>query len=129
MAIPEHILNTQCSHGVIYMECVDKDCNAYLRDIEERGIIDNSAEAWEEDWNDSPQLGGMGEELRQLYTEPAWGIDDPEGASSEEPPHMRADRYSAAGDEMAASLVRDGWGDDEIAESYKRLPADGGGSQ
>ena len=31
--------------------------------------VDNSAEAWEEDWNDSPQLGGMGEELRQEYGE------------------------------------------------------------
>lgn len=31
--------------------------------------IDNSSEAWEEDWDDSPQLGGMGEELRQLYGE------------------------------------------------------------
>ncbi|MEU8756226.1 hypothetical protein AB0C88_37640 [Streptomyces chartreusis] len=29
--------------------------------------FDNSAEAWEEDWDDSPQLGGMGEELRQLH--------------------------------------------------------------
>lgn len=29
--------------------------------------IDNSHEAWEEDWNDSPQLGGMGPELEQEY--------------------------------------------------------------
>ncbi|MGV9352301.1 hypothetical protein [Streptomyces misionensis] len=32
-----------------------------------RWQTDNSAEAWEEDWNESPQLGGMGEELRQLH--------------------------------------------------------------
>ncbi|MFE4818568.1 hypothetical protein ACFRFU_19475 [Streptomyces sp. NPDC056704] len=32
-----------------------------------------------------------------------------------DPPHVRAARYAAAGNEMAASLVRDGFGDDEIA--------------
>jgi hypothetical protein len=32
-----------------------------------------------------------------------------------DPPHERAARYAAAGNEMAASLVRDGFGDDEIA--------------
>ncbi|WP_406730874.1 hypothetical protein [Streptomyces sp. NBC_01794] len=31
--------------------------------------IDNSAEAWEEDWNDCPTLGGMGAELEQMGRE------------------------------------------------------------
>lgn len=69
MPISEHILNAQCTHGVLYAHCETAECNDYLRDIEERSIIDNSAEAWQEDWNDSPQLGGMGEELRQEYGE------------------------------------------------------------
>ncbi|MGW1160406.1 hypothetical protein ACWD48_19740 [Streptomyces sp. NPDC002519] len=38
------------------------------------------------------------------------------GAQDCEPPHVRAARYTAAGNEMAASLVRDGFGDDEIAD-------------
>jgi hypothetical protein len=65
MAIPEHILNAQCPHGELYAECEGEGCNDYLRSIEEADVVDNSAEAWQEDWNDSPQLGGMGEELRQ----------------------------------------------------------------
>lgn len=67
MPIPEHILNTQCPHEELYAECEDQGCNDYLRGIEEGTLADNSAEAWEEGWDDSPQLGGMGEELRQLY--------------------------------------------------------------
>ena len=43
------------------------------------------------------------------------------GATDCEPPHVRAARYAAAGNEMAASLVRDGFGDDEIAEILNRL--------
>ena len=37
-----------------------------------------------------------------------------------ETPHVRAARYAAAGNEMAASLVRDGFGDDEITEILTR---------
>ncbi|MGY5048261.1 hypothetical protein ACWDE0_21915 [Streptomyces sp. 900105755] len=37
------------------------------------------------------------------------------GAEDCDPPHVRAARYEAAGDVMAASLVRDGFGDEEIA--------------
>ncbi|MFJ4356948.1 hypothetical protein ACIP25_11825 [Streptomyces massasporeus] len=67
MSIPEHILNARCPHDELYAECEDQGCNDYLRSIEEGTLTDNSAEAWEEDWDDSPQLGGMGEELRQQY--------------------------------------------------------------
>ncbi len=35
------------------------------------------------------------------------------------PPHVRAARYDAAGNVMAASLVRDGFGDDEIANMLR----------
>lgn len=69
MAIPEYILNSQCPHGVLYQNCEEVECNNYLREVEEYGLVDNSVEAWEEDWDDSPHLGGMGEELRQLYGE------------------------------------------------------------
>jgi hypothetical protein len=65
MPISEHILNSECPHRLLYMNCGEVPCNNYLRSIEEEPAVDNSAEAWEEDWNDSPQLGGMGEELRQ----------------------------------------------------------------
>jgi hypothetical protein len=43
-------------------------------------------------------------------------------ARRDAPPHVRAARYAAAGDEMAASLVRDGFGDDEIADMLGRRP-------
>lgn len=69
LPIAEHILNSECPHRPLRMNCAEVECNNYLRGIEESGVVDNSAEAWEEDWNDSPQLGGMGEELRQLYGE------------------------------------------------------------
>jgi hypothetical protein len=45
------------------------------------------------------------------------------GAVDVEPSHVRAARYAAAGDEMAASLVRDGFGDDEIADILGRPTA------
>lgn len=45
------------------------------------------------------------------------------GAKDCNPPHVRADRYAAAGNEMAASLVRDGFGDDEIADMLRTPPA------
>ncbi|WP_432027418.1 hypothetical protein [Streptomyces sp. 1222.5] len=45
------------------------------------------------------------------------------GAQDCEPPSFRAARYAAAGNEMAASLVRDGFGDDEIAEILARRAA------
>lgn len=67
MPIPEHILNSECPHQLLYAECEEVECRNHLCRIEEYGVVDNSAEAWEEDWNDSPQLGGMGEELRQEY--------------------------------------------------------------
>ncbi|MFD5577277.1 hypothetical protein [Streptomyces pseudogriseolus] len=67
--IPEYILNSQCPHGLLYQNCQEAECNNYLREVEESATVDNSAEAWEEDWDDSPQLGGMGEELRQEYGE------------------------------------------------------------
>lgn len=38
-------------------------------ELERELLVDNSAEAWEEDWDASPQLGGMGDELRQTYGE------------------------------------------------------------
>lgn len=69
MAIPEYILNSECPHRLLYQNCEEVGCNNYLRAVEENGLVDNSAEAWEEDWDDSPHLGGMGEELRQLYGE------------------------------------------------------------
>lgn len=69
MAVPEYILNSECPHRLLYQNCEDVECNNYLREVGESGVADNSAEAWEEDWNDSPNLGGMGEELRQLYGE------------------------------------------------------------
>lgn len=47
------------------------------------------------------------------------------GAQDCDPPHVRAARYSAAGNEMAASLVRDGFGDDEIADILARPAAAG----
>jgi hypothetical protein len=47
------------------------------------------------------------------------------GAQDCDPPHVRAARYAAAGDEMAASLVRDGFGDDEIADMLGPGVADG----
>lgn len=65
MAVPEHILNSECPHRLLYINCEEVECNNYLREVEEYGVVDNSAEAWEEDWDNSPQLGGMGEELRQ----------------------------------------------------------------
>ncbi|UPZ27654.1 hypothetical protein MUK60_07380 [Streptomyces sp. LRE541] len=67
MPIPEHILNSECPHQLLYQNCEEAECNNYLRSVEEYGLVDNSAEAWEEDWNESPQLGGMAEELRQEY--------------------------------------------------------------
>lgn len=67
MAVPEYILNSECPHRLLYINCEGVECNNYLREIEEYGVADNSAEAWEEDWDNSPQLGGMGEELRQEY--------------------------------------------------------------
>lgn len=45
------------------------------------------------------------------------------GAQDCDPPHVRAARYEAAGDVMAASLVRDGFGDDEIAEMDRAASA------
>ncbi|WP_435279290.1 hypothetical protein [Streptomyces sp. 1222.5] len=45
------------------------------------------------------------------------------GAQDCEPPSFRAARYAAAGNEMAASLVRDGFGDDEITEILARRAA------
>ena len=39
------------------------------------------------------------------------------GAQDCDPPHVRAARYEAAGNVMAASLVRDGFGDDEITST------------
>lgn len=49
-------------------------------------------------------------------------------ALAADPPHVRAARYEAAGNVMAASLVRDGFGDDEIAEILARpaVPAPAG---
>jgi hypothetical protein len=67
VSAPEYILNSECPHHILYMNCREVECNNYLRGIEEAGLVDNSAEAWEEDWNHSPQLGGIGEELRQEY--------------------------------------------------------------
>lgn len=69
MAIPEHILNAQCPHAELYAECEDASCSDYLRAIEEDRLIDNSAEAWEEDMLSDALLGGMGDELQQLYDE------------------------------------------------------------
>lgn len=46
-----------------------------------------------------------------------------------DPPHVRAARYEAAGDVMAASLVRDGFGDDEIAEMCLAAAAASGGGR
>lgn len=45
------------------------------------------------------------------------------GAQDCDPPHVRAARYADAGNEMAASLVRDGFGDDEITEILNRPAA------
>ncbi|MGA6223451.1 hypothetical protein ACPESV_24335 [Streptomyces umbrinus] len=87
MAIPEYILNSECPHQLLYANCGEVECNNYLRSVEEHGVVDNSAEAWEEDWNNSPQLGGMGEELRQeygeLFTGPQWETRDPEAEEIE----------------------------------------------
>jgi hypothetical protein len=47
------------------------------------------------------------------------------GAKDCDPPHVRAARYEAAENAMAASLVRDGFGDDEIADMLRRPPAAG----
>lgn len=69
MPIPEHILNSECPHGLLYQNCEEVECNDYLREVEECGVVDNSAEAWEEDWDNSPTLGGMGAELREVYGE------------------------------------------------------------
>lgn len=49
------------------------------------------------------------------------------GAQDCDPPHVRAAWYTAAGDEMAASLVRDGFGDDEIADMARRAAVPAGG--
>lgn len=45
------------------------------------------------------------------------------GAEDCDPPHVRAARYEAVGDVTAASLVRDGFGDDEIADMLSRPAA------
>jgi len=45
------------------------------------------------------------------------------GAQDCDPPHVRAARYEAAGNAMAASLVRDGFDDDEITEILARRAA------
>ncbi|MEU0783526.1 hypothetical protein ABZ341_18370 [Streptomyces sp. NPDC006173] len=65
--IPEHLLDSECPHRVAYRNCSEVECGNYLGRVEEFGLPDNSAEPWEEDWNESPQLGGMAEELRQEY--------------------------------------------------------------
>lgn len=67
MPIPEHDLYAPCPHEKPRTECEEQSCRDYLRAVEAEECVraDNSAEAWEEDWDNSPQLGGMGEELRQ----------------------------------------------------------------
>jgi hypothetical protein len=67
MPIPEDDLYDPCPHEKPRVECEKQSCRDYLRAVEAEEYVapDNSAEAWEEDWDSSPQLGGMGEELRQ----------------------------------------------------------------
>lgn len=81
MTLPEHVLNNHCDHGVPKMQCETKQCDDDLSEMEEEAarelaarhaageLTDDSAEAWEEDWNDSPRLGGMGPELEQMSRE------------------------------------------------------------
>jgi hypothetical protein len=65
--VPDHILDSECPHRTTYRNCLEVECNNHLSRVDEFGTFDNSTEAWEEDWDESPQLGGMAEELRQEY--------------------------------------------------------------
>ena len=64
MPIPEDDLYAPCPHEKPRTECEEQSCRDYLRAVEAEKYVgtDNSAEAREEDWDNSPQLGGMGEE-------------------------------------------------------------------
>jgi hypothetical protein len=35
MAVPEHVLNLECPHGVAHMSCKTKECNDYLSNLED----------------------------------------------------------------------------------------------